>query len=238
MCTGLELMVLGGLGIGGGTYLQNRSMESKQDAADKYALAGLIRQDAYDRQREGVYKEALGEAGEQINQEALDAKAAELADDLRANVALKDMDYGNAPNTGASTAQVLQDLGGRQRDEGQAYLDLLSDAQGRLGAWGDNMWQAGDELSQLAWDNDRLLTDAGIDANLTQAQAEHAYNTTGNKTAMAGNIATQLGAMALTQGAFNMGAGAPLKPAPDFKTMGVPMATPTYNPYMTLQAVA
>lgn len=243
MCTGVELALIGGALTAGGSYAQYDAVNRKQEGADKAALAGLKRQNAYDAQRGDIYQQALGAAGDQISEEALGTKAAELTADLEQNIAPKVASY---TGDGASAPRVLQSVGDSTRQEGDTYLRELANAQGRMNAWGDNMWQFGDEFQDLAWDNDQILQTATNDATLAEKEAQHAYESTGNKTALAGNIASQLGGMLMTQGAFNMGAGALGKAGgagghvmnPAGKAgFGVPIQTPGYNPYQTLQPV-
>lgn len=241
MCTGLELALLGGAGLLGGSALQSRAVSKKADAADKAALAGLKRQDMFDQQKAGVYQEALGDIGTELSAAERDKAAEDITGDIRANQNRQDVTFQNPSMEGPKVLQSRADQG---TAEGSAYLDLLSDARGRLGAWGTGMQDLGEKWGRHAWNTDRLSLDAINDANIAQAEAQHEYASTGNKTAMGGNIMSQLGALMLTQGAFNMGAGTPpgtgvpsvvnpntgaINPA-----AGVPIKTPAYNPYAAL----
>lgn len=237
MCTGLEIaLITGGLGIGGGSYLQNRSMNAKAEAADNVALAGLRRQDQFDRDRGQTFADALRDAESGISTDALEGTAKELTSQIQDNVGQRDITFQNA--SGAAP-KVVQDTADRVKGEGNAYLDLLADARGRLGAWGSQMSDVATDIGRHGWKNDQLSMEALRDAQLTEQQAQHAYASTGNKTALAGNLATQLGAMFLTQGLYNHGvaaaasAGAPTVTA-STPGVGVPLPTPRYNPYQAL----
>lgn len=246
MCTGLELAAIGAATMGGGAYLQNRAMTRKADAADDAAMAGLLRQEAYDREKGDVYAETLGDIQQNMSTENRAQKASEATADIASNVSDRDVTYQNAAVDGP---RVLQTTADTQKAEGDAYLDQLADARGRLAGWTGAQMDLADQMSKHSWDVDRLSGDALRDAQLAQLETQHAYNSTGNKTALAGNLGTQLGGMLLTQGAFNMGLGALQGAGSGAGTVhtgtgaikpnaGLPMATPTYDPYGTLRVVA
>jgi len=252
MCTGLEVMAIGAALAGGGTYLNSQAIGRKEEARDKAAMAGLKRQDAFTKEQGDVYQDALGDIDARMSAENRSQVADESTDKINANVGDREISFQNAAVDGP---KVLKSRTADNKATGDAYLDTLADARGRLNSWGSTQQDLGRDMFKRSWDTDRIGADALADAQIAQMEAQYAYDSTGNKTALAGNLGTQIGAMLLTQGAFNAGmaglskgatagagtaaggtgAGTAAGIAPN---VGAPMATPTYDPYGTLRVIA
>lgn len=230
MCTGVEIAAIAALA--GGTHLQAQSQGAKQRAFSEQAEAqGRIarrqqeaawdemqQQHALEKQRRDALQEALPGV-ERGSQEAnLDEAAASRADLLKQVVARpEDGDGGYQSPATDDAPRVIKSHRDKRRDEADDFISLMGDARARLGAWGDSMFGSGQQLNDLGFNVGELNRQARSSGQLHQAQdavfnnqsqlaqqaAQMAYQNTGNKRALGGNLLSSLGQMGLMHGGAN-----------------------------------
>lgn len=216
MCTGAELALLAGAtGVVGGSVLQGQAQARKSEAANQFVQqqnlanqAERLRQESLEGRRAQTFEEALEMMRRDRQQGELDDATDSRMQLIEENTGLPQQagDYESPASRG--TPRVVRDYADERQGEANDFASLLGNARARMGAWGDAMIPFGEGMSNASFDMDELGRQAMVSgrlnrdsARVAEQEAQAAFDRTGNKTAMAGNLATQLGGMALSGGA-------------------------------------
>lgn len=225
MCTGLEIAALAATAAG--TYMQYDSQRDAQEAQQKAVEAEMFRQNKMDEEKYKNFQEALAEIGRGDQQENIDQAAEGFEEDYAANV--NDPGEGSYVSPAASnTPKVVKQYDADQQKAADDFVSLLGNARARRGAWGENMYQFGQNMIDRQFDLGQLQTDMNRSAQIGEQEALIAGQP--GMGAVWGNALAGLGTAGLGYAGGKEGAfGGLFDTAGNVSTVPVSTSTPTWT---------
>lgn len=209
MCTGMEALALASMASSAaGTGAQVASQRSKRGASQDRAMAELERQNRMDEERFGNFQEAL----QRVDRDRVEGEAESAAGERTQRLLEASgvgTGAGDAPagdyniSPALSTPKVIQDYARGRSGKSDDFVRALGEAKGRMGGWGDAMFDFGRDFSGLNRRNQDLRRAAQESGRIGKIEAEEAYENTGSGLGSLGNVLSTAG----TVGSFAAGAG-------------------------------
>jgi len=172
MCTGFEIAALAA--TVGGSALQYKSQNDAQDRQKEQARAELTRQAGMDKEKFANFQQALSEVGRADQQGQIDKAAAGIEEDLAANVNTPGSDGTYTPASADRAPKIVQEYAKDKQSGTNDFISALGNAQGRLGAWGENQFDFAQKQLENQFNQGQIQTNMDRSAQIGRYEAEQA----------------------------------------------------------------